>query len=258
MRGLFVLLLVGLMVAAVGCSGGGDASTLGQIEDAGVIQFAMSGGYPPFNYYDDQGNLVGFDVDIAREVAKRLEVEFEPVTTNWDGIIVGLLAGQYDGILGSMAITEERKERVSFSTPYYYSGAQLVVQAGSGVAGPQDITSDMRIAVVTGTTFAAQVEEWGATPVYFESDAFTLRELADGDVDGVITDRLVALMAMQEHGYDFTLAGELLYTEEMAVAFRQEDEDLVEAVNQALLAMREDGTYQAISNKWFGRDIGQP
>jgi ABC-type amino acid transport substrate-binding protein len=113
--------------------------SLKKIQDAGKIRFAMSGGYPPFNYYNDKNELVGFDVDIARAIAKKLGVEFEPVTTDWNGIIEGLRAGRYDGILGSMAVTEERLKVVDFSDPYYYSGAQLMVSKDSGINGPEDL-----------------------------------------------------------------------------------------------------------------------
>src|SRR5690554_5214571 len=96
----------------------------GQSEaDDNTISFAGSGGYPPFNYMNDKGEVEGFDVDVAQEIADRLGMEMEYVTTAWDGIIEGLRARRYDGILGSMAITDEREERVDFSIPYYYSGA---------------------------------------------------------------------------------------------------------------------------------------
>lgn len=253
MRILIGAMLVVMMVGVFGCA---SVDTLAEIEERGSIKFAMSGGYPPFNYFDDQGNLVGFDVEIGQEVARRLGVEYEPVVTNWDGILIGLTAGQYDGILGSMAITEDRLEQVDFTDPYYYSGAQLVVQSDSAINGAADVTSDMRIAVVTGTTFADQVEEWGAEPVYYESDALTLNDLASGQVDGVITDALVALNTMQDQGYDLKLAGDMLYTEELAVAVRKGDENLAAEINSALQEMRADGTYQEISQRYFGRDIG--
>ncbi len=113
--------------------------SLQRVKDAGKIVFAMSGGYPPFNYFDDGDQLTGFDVDIGREVAKRLGVEYEPVTTDWNGILEGLRSSRYDGIFGSMAITEERMEVVDFTDPYYYSGAQLIVAKDSNLQGPEDL-----------------------------------------------------------------------------------------------------------------------
>ncbi len=252
---VFSLVLL-LSVVVFGCSSGAG-NTYEEVKERGYISFAMSGGYPPFNYYNDNNELVGFDVEIAAEIANRLGVESRPVTTAWDGILVGLQAGDYDGILGSMAITEERQQRADFSDPYYYSGAQLVVRADSDIETLEDMEG-LEIAVVTGTTFADVVEELGATAVFFDGDDMTLRELDRGNVDGVITDFLVGLMAVEEFGYDFEFVGEWLYTERLAVAFRQGDDELREAVNEALAEIIADGTYEEISYRYFGEDISQP
>lgn len=110
-----------------------------RVQKTGRIRFAMSGGYPPFNYYDSQNHLTGFDVEIGQAVCDRLGVAFIPVTTAWDGIIEGLRAKRYDGVWGSMAITEERLKVVDFSDPYYLSGAQLIVRNDSRITGPEDL-----------------------------------------------------------------------------------------------------------------------
>ncbi|MFW6028650.1 MAG: transporter substrate-binding domain-containing protein [Halanaerobiales bacterium] len=112
--------------------------SLQRVLDAGEITFAMSGGYPPFNYFEDE-ELVGFDVEIGKEVANRLGVEYTPITTNWSGILEGLRSGRYDGIFGSMAITDDRLEVVDFTDPYYYSGAQIIVKEGSDIKGVEDL-----------------------------------------------------------------------------------------------------------------------
>lgn len=113
--------------------------SLKRVKKAGKISFAMSGGYPPFNYFTDNDELTGFDVEIGKEVAKRLGVKYEPVTTDWSGILEGLRSGRYDGIFGSMAVTDERLKVVDFTDPYYYSGAQLIVQKDSKITGPEDL-----------------------------------------------------------------------------------------------------------------------
>lgn len=116
-----------------------EDGSLERVKKAGKISFAMSGGYPPFNYFNDKDELTGFDVDIGKEVAKRLGVEYEPVTTDWNGILEGLRSGRYDGIFGSMAITDERLKVIDFTDPYYYSGAQLIVRKDSKIKGPEDL-----------------------------------------------------------------------------------------------------------------------
>lgn len=114
-------------------------NSLERVKKAGKIMFAMSGGYPPFNYFNDKDELTGFDVEIGKEVAKRLDVKYEPVTTDWNGILEGLRSGRYDGIFGSMAITDERLKVVDFTDPYYYSGAQLIVKKDSKINSPEDL-----------------------------------------------------------------------------------------------------------------------
>jgi ABC-type amino acid transport substrate-binding protein len=114
-------------------------NSLERVKKKGKISFAMSGGYRPFNYFSDDDELTGFDVDIGKEVAKRLGVSYEPITTDWSGILEGLRSGRYDGIFGSMAITEERAKVVDFTDPYYYSGAQLIVRTDSEINSPENL-----------------------------------------------------------------------------------------------------------------------
>lgn len=110
-----------------------------RVKKKGSITFAMSGGYPPFNYYNEDNVLTGFDVEIAQAVCEKLGVKYEPVTTAWDGIIEGVRAKRYDGVWGSMAITDQRLEIVDFSDPYYISGAQLIVRDSSKIQGPESL-----------------------------------------------------------------------------------------------------------------------
>ncbi len=221
-----------------------------------TISFAGSGGYPPFNFITDQGDVDGFDVDVAGEIANRLDRELDYVTTSWDGIIEGLRAGRYDGILGSMGITDERSEIVDFSTPYYYSGPQLIVRQDSGITGPEDLDGSNVIGLVTGTTFEQDAERLGVRISLYEDDLQTLMELLNGRIDGVLTDRIVGLNAMSAmpRGEDLELVGSVLRTERMGVAL-QKGSELLDQVNDALEEMRADGTMLAISEKWFGDGI---
>ncbi|MBN2436417.1 MAG: ABC transporter substrate-binding protein [Spirochaetes bacterium] len=226
-------------------------------KDENVIRFAGSGGYPPFNFMSEDNEVIGFDVDVAREIAKRMGKEMVYVTTSWDGIIEGLRAGRYEGILGSMAITEERLKVVDFSTPYYYSGAQIIAKKDSSITGPDKLNKKHTVGLVTATTFAQDAEKLGVKINLYEDDNQTLMELINGRVDAVITDRVVGLNAIKKikGGSDLTLAGSLLRTEECAIAL-QKDSPLKDEINSILDDMRKDGTLKSISTKWFdGEDI---
>lgn len=226
----------------------------GQQESENSISFAGSGGYPPFNYVTDEGDVIGFDVDVAAEIAERMGRELEYKTTAWDGIIEGLRAGRYNGILGSMAVTEEREKVVDFSDPYYYSGPQLIVRKDSEISGPEDLTSESVIGLVTGTTFEKDAEKLGVEVKLYEDDTQTLLELLNGRIDGVLTDRIVGLNAISElkQGDQLTLVGSTLRTETMAIAFQADNDELRRQVNTVLSEMRADGTLTSISEKWFG------
>jgi len=211
--------------------------------------------YSPFNYYDEKNQLVGFDVDVSGAIAKRLGVEFKPVTTDWSGIIEGVRSGVYDGILGSMAITAEREEKVDFSVPYYYSGAQLVVKKNSNYNEPEDLEGKI-IGVVTGTTFEADAQNLGAGEIkLYNDDNQTLMELDSGVVDDVITDRVVGVNAINNGRFSIELLGNPLRSEDIDVAFKDSDDSLREAVDEILKEMHKDGTLTQLSEKWLKVDI---
>jgi polar amino acid transport system substrate-binding protein len=256
---LLIIAISVLALALAGCGGGGGSDeSLQRVLDAGEFTTAGSGGYPPFNFFPDgSDDIAGFDVDTGAALAEGLGVELNYVTGEWAGLIEGLRAGHYDAILGSMAITEDRLKEVNFTIPYYYSGAQLVVLSDSGITDPSQMEGK-KIGVATGTTFADDAEAMGATVEFYEDDNLTLMELLNGRVDGVITDRLVAVRAIQEMqgGDRITLAGDLLRLEEMALAVSKDDEALLAELNNLLEQMHADGTLSQISQDWFdGMDI---
>lgn len=233
-----------------------EINSLMRVENSGKFTVVGSGGYRPFNFMED-GEVVGFDVDTGAEIAKRLGVELDYVTSDWDGLTEGLRSGRYDAILGSMAITPERLEVVDFTIPYYYSGAQLFVREDSGITKATQM-SGKDIAVATGTNFVQDAEELGAEVHYYQDDNATLMELINGRVDGVITDRLVGIDAMGSisGGDDIVFVDNLLRLESMGIAINKNDKELLERVNEILQEMHDDGTLKAISEKWHdGIDV---
>ncbi len=236
-----------------------EKSTLEQITEKNVLTVVGSGGYPPFNFYDEDDNIVGFDVDTGLAISQELGVILNYETSAWDGLIDGLKSGHYDAILGSMAITQDRLNEVNFTLPYYYSGAQLFVRSDSGITGTMDMFGK-DIAVATGTTFADDVIALGGNPVYYEDDNQTLSELLSGRVDGVITDRLVGIQGMKAMigGDRLMMVGDLLRTEEMALAVRKTDQALLDKLNEIISELHSSGRLSEISQKWFdGEDITQ-
>lgn len=224
--------------------------------EEGKLTFAMSGQYRPFNYYDEDNELVGFDVDLGNEVAERIGLEAAPVTGPFNTLLAGLSAGRYDAIIGSMAPTEERQEQADFSTPYYSAGAQLFVSADSPIESKADLTQ-ANVGVALGTTFedyANDLEGVDKVTTY-QSDIDALREVANGRLDAAIASKPLGLYQIQEAGLDLVPAGDELYPDEAAIPVAKGQDELREAINEALAGMKKDGTYLQISKKWFGRDI---
>lgn len=248
---VFALLVV---VALSGCAEQ-KKTGLDKVKEDGEISFAMSGGYPPFNYFNKRNKLVGFDVDVAKEVARRLGVKFKPVTTEWSGIIEGLRSGIYNGILGSMAATEQRRKVVDFSVPYYYSGAQMFVRTDAPFSSVNEL-KDKAVGLVTGTTFEQDARNLGVSDIrLYKDDTHTLTELSSGVIDGVITDRVVGVNAMNRGKFKIRPLDSPLRKEDIAVAFRKEDKSLTEEVNRILEQMHKDGTLTKLSKKWLKVDI---
>lgn len=141
------LLAVTALVVAIGAS-------LAMADEPDTMRFAMSGRYPPFSFVGDTGEVIGFDVDVAEAIARELGKDVDIVTTEWDGILTGLLGGRYHAIIGSMSITPARARQVTFSEPYYHSGAQLFIHADrqDEIKGIKDCDGK-RIAAVVGETY---------------------------------------------------------------------------------------------------------
>jgi ABC-type amino acid transport substrate-binding protein len=250
------LALCALLVGTfLGCSLAQAESTEAVLQK-GKLAFALTGKYPPFSFIDTEGNLKGFDVDIGNALAQRIGVQPAPVTTAWDGIIGGLLAHKYDTIIGSLAITEERKKAVDFSDAYYQSGAQLFVSKGSPLKNIDELNGKV-VGVTLGETYETWLREHkpGITLKTYKGLPDILLDLQNKRLDGFVTDKIAGVLAIRDKNLNAQPVGELLYPEKMGIAIRKDNPELKAAINSALAQMIADGTYTAISLKWLGTDI---
>eukprot|EP00831_Metopus_contortus_P009468 TRINITY_DN13650_c0_g1_i1.p1 TRINITY_DN13650_c0_g1~~TRINITY_DN13650_c0_g1_i1.p1 ORF type:complete len:482 (-),score=103.00 TRINITY_DN13650_c0_g1_i1:279-1724(-) len=216
---------------------------------------ALTGKFPPFSYYDETGELAGFDVDVSREIARRLNCHNRIVATEWDGILAGLLAEKYDAIIGSMAITPERQKRVSFSIPYYNSGAQLFVHRDN----PDriysiDDCSGLSIGVVLGETYQQYLENNypDIKVVTFKSTVEIFEMLEQKRIAGFVTDKLVGSWQIKTSGRSFVPVGDMLYAERIGIPVRKDSGKLLAGINHSLKDMRADGTLRGFHDKYFG------
>jgi len=226
-----------------------------EMKSQGEFSAALTGKFPPFSYYDKQGKLAGFDVDISREISRRLNYNCKIVATEWDGILAGLLAQKYDAIIGSMAITAERQKKVSFSRPYYKSGAQLFVHRDNpDKVYSIDDCSGLRIAAVLGETYQQYLEKNypDIEVVTFKSTVEIFEMLEQKRISGFVTDRLVGSWQIKKGNRSFVPVGPLLYTERIGIPVRKSEKKLLKQINKTLADMTADGTTKKFFNKYFG------
>ncbi|MBU8604562.1 MULTISPECIES: transporter substrate-binding domain-containing protein [Bacillus] len=221
------------------------------LEDGKFI-FAASGEFHPFSYMD--GNqMSGFDIDVGNAISDKLGLEPIQKKYKFAGIVEGVKAGKFDAAVASHTINEERKKHVLFSKPYYYSGPQIFTRPGSDIQHADDL-KDKEIAVSKGSSYADIAKEHsGQEPKYYDSDVVALEALANGKHDAVVTDFATGAEAMKKK-LNIT-AQERLGQSEQAIAVSKENEQLIKEINDAIDALKKDGTLKQISEKYFDEDI---
>jgi len=223
----------------------GDAA-----DDPSPLVVGLTGKYPPFNFTDASGALVGFDVEFARALCAELERPCEFRILPWDGILAALLAGRLDVIVGSMAITEERAREVTFSRPYYESGAQLFVRNNEVALD----AAGTRIGVTLGTTYEQhlRVALPSAEVVTYKGDIEVVQDVQAGRLDGMVTDRLVGAWLIREKGLALAPHGEPLFVEQLGIPTAPGNVALGVQVDAAVARLRAAPTYDALFERWFG------
>ena len=217
----------------------------------GELSAAMSGGFQPFSTTDESGNLTGFDHDIAVAVAERMGLTPVPVQTEWGGIFQGLQQSKYDLIVGSVEITDERRQTMDFSLPYYVSGTQVFAKPGlASLEGT-------RVGVTEATTYADYIEAHpeqfpNAEVIYYGSEAEIIAAIKTDKIDAFVSDRIVAQWYINERNADVEPFGEILKKAPIGICAKLDSPEMIRRVNQALFQIVTDGTYSRIYRKWIG------
>lgn len=247
--------LILLVISVLLLSACGDKATTengAKLVEEGKFIYAASGEFKPFSVTNNDGTMSGFDIEVAEAVAKEMGLEPEQKKFKFAGIVEGVKSGRFDAAVASHTITDERLKEVDFSTPYYYSGPQIFVRPDSSVETLDDLEG-MEIAVSKGSTYAETAQGVTDNIQQYDSDVVALEALNKGKHDAVITDFITGKEAIAA---DLNIeARELIGRSEQAIAVSKENEALLDEVNKALEALREDGTLKKISEKYFNTDI---
>ena len=231
---------------------------LAQVQQKGKLVVAMEGNWAPWTYEDESGNLVGFEVEVASGVAKRLGVEPEFVTGEWDGLLAGVQAGRYDVMANGVGYTEERAQAYYYSDFYAFNRTALVVRGDNEeIKTLQDLNGKVTCNSAN-STYQLLAEKYGATAKDVETLAGTIDELLAGRVDATLNAEVSIHDYMKEKpDADIKIVDYDPDVEQvgMIMPYGEGSASLRDAINKALEEMRADGTLTEISNKYFGMDI---
>jgi L-cystine transport system substrate-binding protein len=259
MKSIRSILLIALL-QAVSVTSAFAADELAQIKSAGVFKVGTEGTYAPFTYHDESGKLTGFDVDIASAIAQRLGVKPEFVEGKWDGLIAGLDVNRYDAVINEVSVTDARKAKYDFSTPYITTRAVLIVRTDNTTIKTFDDLKGKKSANTLTSNFGKIAKDHGADVVGVQGFNESIDLLTSGRVDATINDSL-SFLDFKKHKPDaqvkIVATDSSSDADQSAVLLRKGDPALVAAIDKALADIKADGAYAKISEKYFGKDVSQ-
>ncbi|UPQ84613.1 cystine ABC transporter substrate-binding protein [Pseudomonas knackmussii] len=236
------------------------ADLLEEVKANGTLKVGLEGTYPPFNFQDENGQLTGFEVDLANALAEELGVKAEFQPTKWDGILAALESKRLDVVINQVTISEERKQKYDFSTPYTLSGIQALTRKADAdsIKSAADLAGK-KVGVGLGTNY----EQWLKENVpqadirTYDDDPTKFQDLNVGRIDVILVDRLAAFEMVEKTGDRLAVAGDAFSRQESGIALRKGNPQLLAAIDAAIAKLRADGTLKQLSEKWFGADVTQ-
>ena len=241
------------------------ASGPAMAKDWTKVRIGVEGAYPPFSYVQPDGELAGFDIDIAKALVEAMGAEVTLIAQDWDGMIPALMAKKYDAIIASMSITEERLKKVNFSKRYYRTPVKFVTKKGAIPVFSRDAIKGKSVGVQRATVSDKYLSDVYGKDVkikrYGTQDEAYL-DLIAGRVDLLLADSVVLLdgFLKKEEGKDYEFVGPDFndpkwFGEGIGVALRKQDKDLEELFNKAIDTIRANGVYKSIQDKYFDFDV---
>ena len=263
-KSLLTVCAIVIALSTIGCSKKNktpaSSDAVQALKDRGTFVLGLDASFPPLGYTDDDGTIIGYDIDLAKEVAKRMGVEFKAQPIDWDAKEMELNTKKIDCIWNGFTTTDERKEARSCTPADLNNEQVLIVRADSEIKTLADMKgkivglqsgSSAQEAVEGNKDFASSLKD----TIYYKENVTALNDLEIGGVDGVVMDSVVGAYSIKTTGKNLVIVSESLSNEEYGIGFRKSEPELRDAVWNILKEMQADGTVQAISNKWFGTDI---
>lgn len=256
MKKSHLVLLAALL--PLGLASSAMADTLANVKASGQLKIGTEGTYAPFTFHTISGDLTGFDVEIGEAIAKQLQVKPVFVESKWDGLIAGLDAKRYDVVINEVGINPDRQKKYAFSTPYIASKAVLIVKNDNDTIHQFSDLKGKNSAQSLTSNYAQLARGYGAQLVNTDGFNQAIDLVVQGRADATVNDNL-SYLDFKKHRANAPV--KVVATEENAsasgVLMRKDDTALQTAINTALATIKQDGTYQKISEKYFGADVSK-
>ena len=254
-----IMAAIGIGVLAMGLIAGCGSSNKETVQE-GVLRVGSETTFPPFEYTDDQGKAIGFDVDLSQAIADKLGLKMEFVPMGFDALIPAVNSGSIDMIAAGMNATPDREKAADFSDVYFNEGGftAVVRKDNNDIHGIDDLKGKV-VGVQVGSVPVEMARKLPASQVKeIDSNSQIFMELKAGTIDGAILDNAVAMFYLKQGAdADLKLVGEPTKSEGINLGFKKGNTKLRDDVNKALQELKADGTYQKIYEKWFGEYKGQ-
>ena len=255
---LAVFMLASVLTMAVSAKGSDDL--LKTIQERGTMIVGLEGDWAPWSYVDENDELTGYDVEVAKAIADKLGVEIQIVPGEWDGLFAGMDAGRYDMVVNGVEVTEERADKYDFSTPYAYIRTALIVKGDNDSIKTFEDLKGKKTANSIASTYMNLAESYGATCYGVSTLDETLTMVLQGRVDATLNAIVSFTDYMAQHpDSNLKVVATTEEASNVAIPMRKGDEtaSLREAVNKAIDELREDGTLSELSIRFFGEDISK-
>ncbi len=221
-------------------------------ESAKVYVFATDATWPPLEYIDEKGNLTGFEVELVPMIGEKVGVKMEAKNIPWDTIFAGLANGQYDGVASGVSVTEDRKKTMDFSTPILQAGQVMIIKNDSTIKGAEDMKG-LRVGVQIGTTGDLVLDDYDVTRKQYDDIGLAIQDMLNGNLDACVCDSLIAsdfVLANENYKNRLKVAGAPFTEEDIAIAVKKGNRELLDLVNKGLEMLKADGSYDRLKAKW--------
>ena len=253
---LAVLMLASLLTITVSA----DQDLLAKIQERGTIIIGLEGDWAPWSFVDENDQLMGFDVEVARAITAKLGVEAEIIPGEWDGLFAGMDAGRYDIVVNGVEVTPERTEKYDFADPYAYIRTALIVRGDNETIKTFEDLKGKKTANSIASTYMNLAEDYGATCYGVDTLDETLTMVLQGRVDATLNAIVSYTDYMAQHpDANLKVVATTEDASNVAIPMRKgaETTSLLEAINKAIAELHEEGVISELSVKYFGEDISK-